>query len=72
MDTASLLTVGSFPLTVEFFTYSRLCELFCLQFELIYLQLELFYIQLKIFSLQCESASNKQLNRLSEKKLNCK
>ena len=44
----------------------------CSQLELIYLQVVLFYLQLKFCCLQKENGSNKQLNGLQTKKLNCK
>ena len=45
-----LLTVGGFLLRAEFFAYSCVWELSCLQLELSYLQFELLCLQLSFFA----------------------
>ena len=71
-DAASLLTVGSFPLTVELFYLQLTILAFLLTVGASLLTALAFYLQLELFCLQWESASTKGLKGLQAKKLNCK
>ena len=72
MDAAFLLTIGSFLPTVELVYLQLTILALLLTVGAFVLTALAFYLQLEFFCLQWESASNKGLEGLQAKKLNCK
>ena len=69
MDTAFLLTIGSFLLAVELPCLQLLVLVFVLTVGAFLLTI---LLTVELFCLQWEIASNQHLNGLQAKKLNCK